>query len=105
MSPPDFPRRATVPPTPPPSDLPSRVWVLERDLGDIKESISGVKLSLDDIKSTLTVIKTERTAEDKTREHVLKIITGIAVGVSVAALGTLAAWVIHIQTAMSAVGK
>lgn len=105
MSPPDFPRRATLPPAPPPTGLEPRVWMLERDLGEIKDTLHNAKLSLDDIKNTLIVIQTERSAEDKSRERLMKIITGIAVSVSVTALGTMAAWVIHVQSAMAAVGK
>lgn len=100
----DFPRRITVPPVPP-TGMEARVYVLEHALGEIKDTLGKVDLAVDDIKNTLTVIKTERTAEEKSREQRMKVITGIAVGVSVAALGTLAGWVIHIQTAMAAAGK
>ncbi len=104
MSPPDFPRRTTLPPAPP-TGLETRVYMLEHHLDRIKESLDHQDLTLDDIKNTLTVIKTERGAEEKSREHRMKVITGIAVGVSVASLMSLAGWVIHLNTAMAAVGK
>ncbi len=101
MSPPPDERRRpfTLPPVPPPSDIPSRVWMLERDLGEIKEALTGQKLALDDIKNQLIVITTQRTAEEKRRDHWMKIVVGIATSVAVAALGALATFMGMIQHA------
>lgn len=112
MSPPDRPRSMTFPPAPPPTSIEARVVSLEhtrgvheRDIDNLTHELEKQTEILGDIKNTLTVIGTERSNEAKSRETRMKVITGIAVGVSVAALGSLAGWVIHLQTAMAAVGK
>ncbi len=57
--------------------------------------------SLKSIELTITVITAERSNEQKRRDHLMKWIVGVAIGVSVAALGTMAGWVIHLQSALA----
>ncbi len=104
---PQRPRVATIPQMSV-EDLPGRVrdlehgqGTLERGMADLTHGVNGMADSLRNIENTITVITTQRGVEDKAREHLMKIITGVAVGVSVAALGTLAGWVIHLQSAIS----
>jgi hypothetical protein len=113
MSPPDdrF-RRPTVPPAPAPKTDEGRlirvehiVATLDASLGDLKYEVNGLTTVMRDVQNTLLVSNTEKSAADKRRDTFMKWVVGVSVGVSVAALGSLAAWVIHLQTAMSAVGK
>lgn len=112
MSPPDPRSRAfTIPPTLPPG-IEGRVLALEYHHGALERELeeqNGLLRTLNDSVTTfgnaLIVMNTEKTAADKRREHFMKWVVGVAVGVSVTALGTLAAWVIHLQGAMASVGK
>ncbi len=111
----DFPRRTTLPPAPPPGGPTGhelRIWRLEHGHDNLSEALGGLtgevtKLRevMTSVQNTLLVASTEKTAADKRRETWMKWVVGVAVGVSVTALGTLAAWVIHLNTALAAVGK
>ncbi len=88
-------------------DLPVRVRDLEHRydglgaaVGDLKGVVEGVADTLKSIENTMIVITTERSAEQKRRDHLMKWIVGVAVGISVTALGTMAGWVIHLQSAL-----
>jgi hypothetical protein len=111
---PDRPRSITMPPPPPtgPAGFEARLWAvehghgsLERALGDLTDEVSKLRDVMTTVQNTLLVATTEKTASDRRRETVMKWVVGVAIGVSVMALGTLAAWVIHLQSAMAAVGK
>lgn len=114
MSPPDFPRRATMPPAPPagPPGFEARLWALEHEHGTLERALATLtgevsKLStvMTTVERTLLIATTEKTAQEKRHDRFMKWVVGVAIGVSVMALGTLAAWVIHLQTAMATVGK
>ncbi len=109
MSPSDpfRPRSPTIPPVSM-GDLPLRVRDLEhrhdtqaRGLEDMAANVKDMADSLKSIELTITVITAERSNEQKRRDHLMKWIVGVAIGVSVAALGTMAGWVIHLQSALA----
>ena len=113
MSPPDpsRPRAPTLPPTPPsgPSGYEMRLWALEHGQGTLERGMEALTAEvrkqtevMTTIQNTMLVASTEKSASDKRRENFMKWVVGVAIGVSVMALGTLAAWVIHLQTALAA---
>jgi hypothetical protein len=106
--PPDPPRpRLMTRPPAPPSSIEDRVRDLEHGHGalsggleSVKDEVTKAVDALRDIQNTLLVFSTEKTATEKRKDTWMKWVVGVAVGVTVTALGTLAAWVIHLQTAM-----
>jgi hypothetical protein len=79
----DRPRSLTQPPPPPPAGPPG--W--ERRLTAV-EYVTG---------------SLERMTAEKRHDHFMRWVVGVAIGVSVMALGMLAAWVIHLQSASASV--
>ncbi len=88
-------------------DLPVRVRDLEhrhdtqaRGLEDMAANVKEMADSLKSIELTITVITAERSNEQRRRDHLMKWIVGVAVAVTASALGTMAAWVIHMNSAL-----